>query len=213
MQAANVSLHIAYIFCTPYFCYLSEFNFLLIGFDSSEVPMRNFCVGLFLNYAFSIVMSQIATRIRMKVEKIAVLKDKLAQQKAEIEQREKLLRQKERAVKTRRHIEVGVIAAKFGIDELDNETLMGAFADIKEQSSNTEIRNAWKQKGIELSVNRNSPLLVSFAKNPPDEIKAALKEKRFHWNRFCNVWQGYGVREELESLIKDHAGKVDEVKD
>ena len=149
----------------------------------------------------------------MKVEKIAVMKDKLAQQRAGIDQREKLLRQKERAVKTRRYIEVGLIAARLGIDDLDNETLMGAFSNIKEQSANADIRNTWKQKGIELSVNRNSPLLISFSKNPPDEIKAALKEKRFHWNKFCNVWQGYGIKEELESLIKDHAGKVDAVKD
>ena len=148
----------------------------------------------------------------MNEEKLTNLMEKLAQKKAEIEQREKVLRDRERKLKTRRFIEVGSIASKFGIDGFDDETLMGAFAELQEKSKQATVLAEWKQKGEALSISRHSPLIISFGNEPSNEVKTVLKEKRFKWNTFNKEWHGYGIKDELEGLIKDFNGKVDIVK-
>lgn len=150
----------------------------------------------------------------MKIEdkKITNLIEKLAKKKAGIEFREKILKDKERKIKTRRFIQVGSIAAKFEIDGLDDETLVGAFAEMQERSKQGNTLAEWKQKGLDLSETRLSPLIVSFAKEVSDEVKASLKEKRFKWNTFRKEWQGYGIREEIETLVKEFGGIVDVAK-
>ncbi len=148
----------------------------------------------------------------MKDEKLMSLMDKLTQKRAEIDQREKLLREKERNLKIRRFIEVGTIAAKFGIEAFDDETLVGAFAELQERSKQADAKDRWKQMGTALSTNRNSPLIILFGKDPSEAVKASLKGKRFKWNTFRKEWQGFGIKEEIEEMVKDFEGKVEVAK-
>ncbi len=144
----------------------------------------------------------------MKLEKIADQQEKLAQKKVAIEHKEKLLKLKERKLKTRRFIEVGSMASKYGIDQLDDETLIGAFSEMKERSQQPALLAEWKQKGAEFSTQHPSPLIVSFRKEISDELKDSLKERKFKWNHFRKEWQGYGIKEEVENLVKDALGNV-----
>lgn len=148
----------------------------------------------------------------MKEQKLSEMIDKLAQKKAEIEHKERILRDRERKLKDRRFIEVGSIASKFGIDEFDDETLMGAFAEMQERSKQPDTQLEWKQTGVALSTNRRSPLIISFGTDPSDEVKAKLKEMRFGWITFRKEWHGHGTKEEIERLVKEFNGKVDVVK-
>lgn len=144
----------------------------------------------------------------MKVEKITDQKEKLAQRKVAIEHKEKLLKLKERKLKTRRFIEVGSLASKYGIDRLDDETLMGAFSELKERSQQPALLAEWKQKGAEFTTQHPSPLIVSFPKEISDELKDSLKDRKFKWNHFRKEWQGYGIKDEVENLVKDAQGNV-----
>lgn len=144
----------------------------------------------------------------MKVEKIIDQKEKLAQKKVAIEHKERILRLKERKLKTRRCIEVGSLASRYGIDQLDDETLMGMFSEIKERSQQSAVLDEWKKKGAELSTQQPSPLIISFLKEISDELKHSLKERKFKWNSFRKEWYGYGIKDEVEDLVKDDQGKV-----
>lgn len=144
----------------------------------------------------------------MKLEKITDQQEKLAQKKVAIEHKEKLLKLKERKLKTRRFIEVGSLASKYGIDQLDDETLIGAFSEMKERSQQPALLAEWKQKGAEFTTQHPSPLIVSFPKEISDELKDSLKDRKFKWNHFRKEWQGYGIKDEVENLVKDAQGNV-----
>ena len=85
----------------------------------------------------------------------------------------------------------------------------GAFAEIQERAKLDEVKNQWKKTGSDLLGVSQSPLLISFEKQPTEEIITTLKSKRFIWNKFRKEWQGYGMKEEMESLVKDFNGKVE----
>ena len=134
---------------------------------------------------------------------------KLAKKKAQLDYKERQLREKSRKQTTKKFIEVGSIASKFGITDFDTDTLHGAFAEIQERAKLDEVKNQWKKTGSDLLGVSQSPLLISFEKQPTEEIITTLKSKRFIWNKFRKEWQGYGMKEEMESLVKDFNGKVE----
>lgn len=147
--------------------------------------------------------------MQVRDEKISSLIKKLAQKKSKIEHREKVLKEKERKLKIRRYIEIGVIAAKFGIDQWDDMVLTGIFAEIQELSKANEAINLWKKKGEELSKTALSPLIVSSENEFPEATKDTLKKRKFKWNSFRKEWYGYGLKEEIEELVKICDGQVD----
>lgn len=148
--------------------------------------------------------------MQMSDEKLAKLK-KLADKKARIEQQEKLIKEKERKIKTRRYIQVGILASKFGIDTFDDLVLAGAFAEMEESSKDSATLNKWKKKGESLSKTNLHPLILSFGKELDDEAKKRLKSQGFKWNSFRNEWQGYGIKEEITKLAEKFDGTVEAV--
>lgn len=146
--------------------------------------------------------------MQSKVEKISDRLKELAEKKEKLKFQERQLREKSRKQKTKRMIEVGGIAANFGIDSFDNQTITGAFAEIQERSQPAVLEN-WRKKGEALSKKSLHPLLVSFGKEPSDEVKMTLKTLRFKWNSMRREWQGYGIKDEIEKLIQEFQGKVE----
>lgn len=140
--------------------------------------------------------------------KYAEIFEKLDRQRAEIEKKERILRSKERQLRTSRLIKIGEAAAKFRIDEFDEETLKGAFSEIQEKAKQPNTIEAWKKIGESMKSSPLSPLIVSFRKEISDELKEALKTRRFRWSPFRKEWQGHGIKEEVENLVKEFDGKV-----
>lgn len=144
-------------------------------------------------------------------EKTSVL-EKLKAQKAKIEQKEKLIKEKERKMKLRRLIQIGTLAARSEIDHLDDPTLSGAFAQIKEGLKNPEMIKKWRQDGEQLDKVNRLPLIVSFAKEPSEELKKVLRNQNFKWVNFRQEWHGYGIKDEIEKLIEPVGGRVEVVR-
>lgn len=144
-----------------------------------------------------------------KSEKYAEIFEKLDRQRAEIEKRERVLRNKERQLKVSHFIKIGETAAEFEIDRFDEETLRGAFSEIRERAKEPDTLRLWKNAGESMKTTALSPLIVSFRKQLSDELKDALKARRFRWNGFRKEWQGHGIKEEIESLVKEFDGKVE----
>ena len=138
--------------------------------------------------------------------------EKLAAKKAKIEIREKLIKKRERKLKVSRFIEIGTMAARCGIDTLDDDQLIGAFIEIKERSKDHNAVKNWKKNGEEHLKKNCLPLIISFANELDENMKKALKTLNFRWNSFRREWYGYGIKDELEKLIKESHGNIEVAK-
>ena len=126
-------------------------------------------------------------------------KKSLALKKSRIEAKEKWLKDKERKVRTRRLIELGGLVSKAGVEELNNNALLGALLEIKESLQDEGTVKKWKDKGdaaFERDRAQNGEaLIVSFNAEPPREAKDKLRDLGLRWNRFRREWQGYGKKD------------------
>ena len=142
-------------------------------------------------------------------------KRKLALKKSRIEAREKRLKEKERKVRTRRLIELGGLVSKAGIEELNNNALLGALLDIKEKLNEESTVKKWKDKGAaafeEDKAQNGEALIVSFDAEPPREAKDKLRNLGLRWNRFRREWQGYGKKDLLEKELKEFGATIESV--
>lgn len=132
----------------------------------------------------------------------------LSEKRVQIELKERLLRTKERKRQTRRLIELGSMLKRCGIDTWDDATLMGAFLEIQQQGKEAGKIEGWKKRGGSFTQTSALPLIVSSTQEVPDAFRQIMKDKRFKWNIFRKEWYGYGVKEEIEELVKAYNGKV-----
>ncbi|NGX50954.1 MAG: hypothetical protein K1060chlam2_00807 [Chlamydiae bacterium] len=142
-------------------------------------------------------------------------KEKLALKKSRLEMKEKLLKKKERKRRTRRLIELGGLVVKSGIEELNNNALLGALLELKEKAKEDTTVKMWKNKGdavFEQDKKENGEaLIVSFDIEPTREAKAKLRDLGLRWNRFRREWQGYGNKEMIEKELKEFSPKIEAV--
>ena len=142
-------------------------------------------------------------------------KKKLALKKSRIEAKEKRLKEKERKVRTRRLIELGGLVSKAGIEELNNNALLGALLDIKEKLKEESTVKKWKDKGAAAfekdKAENGEALIVSFDAEPPREAKDILRNLGLRWNRFRREWQGYGKKDLLEKELKEFGAMIESV--
>lgn len=147
-------------------------------------------------------------------------KEKLDRLKAKLQSQEQKLKLTERKKRTRRLIELGGLIVKAELEELNNNTLLGALLSLKHHMTNTEtIISEWTEQGaraFELQKLSDGvgnsldliPLIITFKMEPPRELKSQLRDLNFKWNPFRKEWYGYGNLHELKSLIKPANGTV-----
>ena len=155
-------------------------------------------------------------RKEMSVERdLTEEKKKLALKKSRLESKEKRLREKERKVRTRRLIELGGLVSKAGIEELNNNALLGALLDIKEKIKEESVIKKWKDQGAAAfekdKAENGEALIVSFDAEPPREAKDKLRDLGLRWNRFRREWQGYAKKPLLEKELQGFEVTVESV--
>lgn len=148
-------------------------------------------------------------------------KEKLERQKAKLQSQEQKLKLTERKKRTRRLIELGGLIVKAELDELNNNTLLGALLSLKHHmTSNDAILSEWTEQGAiafeafnEAQNNSTGadtlPFVITFSSEPPRELKSQLRDLNFKWNPFRKEWYGYGNLHELKSLVKPAKGVVE----
>lgn len=125
---------------------------------------------------------------------------------------EKLL--KEHPKKLDRLSEILQIAFHSKLDSLEDAVILGAFLEIAEKMQDPDKIQEWKKNGERYSLQGNknpkTKLIISFASDPGEEIKAKLKELRFQWKSFKREFCGYGNQEEVENLLSgtEHRIKI-----
>ena len=139
-------------------------------------------------------------------------KERLERQKARLQSQEQKLKTLERKKRTRRLIELGGLIVKAELEELNNNTLLGALLSLKQHITNNEtILHEWTEKGAKAfealdqdqSIGTDKiPLVITFKSEPSRELKSQLRDFNFKWNPFRKEWYGYGNLYELKSIIK-----------
>lgn len=146
-------------------------------------------------------------------------KERLERQKARLQSQEQKIKTLERKRRTRRLIELGGLIVKAELEELNNNTLLGALLSLKHHKTRNEaILSEWTEQGAKafeaLDQNQSTgpdktPVVITFNSEPPRELKSQLRDLNFKWNPFRKEWYGYGNLHELKSLIKSANGKVE----
>jgi hypothetical protein len=146
-------------------------------------------------------------------------KERLERQKARLQSQEQKLKTLERKQRTRRLIELGGLIVKAELEELNNNTLLGALLSLKHNMTRNEaILSEWTEQGAKAfeSLDQNqstgtdtTPVVITFKSEPPRELKSQLRDLNFKWNPFRKEWYGYGNLHELKSLIKPANGTIE----
>lgn len=130
--------------------------------------------------------------------------------------RKKMLIAKEKRKRASKFNNIGKLAYRANIDQLDEKALFGAFLEISTNISEEKI-NQWKEivkKDFEIQTKNLDQLFgISFLEEPSQEIKKKLKENKFSWNRFRKEYYGRGQRQEIENLLKGCKVKIEEIFD
>ncbi len=148
-------------------------------------------------------------------------KEKLERLKAKLQSQEQKLKLTERKKRTRRLIELGGLIVKAELEELNNNTLLGALLSLKQHVTNNEtIIPEWTEQGAQAFEAQTQhegegdeadtiPLVITFETEPPRELKSQLRDLTFKWNLFRKEWYGYGNIHELKSIITPARGTVE----
>jgi hypothetical protein len=149
-------------------------------------------------------------------------KEKLERQKARLQSQEQKLKLTERKKRTRRLIELGGLIVKAELEELNNNTLLGALLSLKSSIAKSEtVIPEWTEQGanaFEAQKQRegegedgadSTPLVITFKTEPARELKSQLRDLNFKWNPFRKEWYGYGNIKELTSIISSAKGTVE----
>jgi hypothetical protein len=148
-------------------------------------------------------------------------KEKLERLKAKLHSQEQKLKLTKRKKRTRRLIELGGLIVKAELEELNNNTLLGALLSLKSSIANNEtILNEWTEQGARtFEAQKQSedagdgtdtiPLVITFKAEPLRELKSQLRDLNFKWNPFRREWYGYGDMRNLQSLVKPANGTVE----
>lgn len=59
-------------------------------------------------------------------------------------------RKKAHKLKIHHWIKLGALASKFGIDQMDEFSMRGAFAEIQSKAMGVDVKREWKQLGLKL---------------------------------------------------------------
>lgn len=150
-------------------------------------------------------------------------KERLERQKARLQSQEQKLKTLERKKRTRRLIELGGLIVKAELEELNNNTLLGALLSLKHHmASNEALLSEWTELGAQafeaLDQSQSTgmdktPLVIIFNSEPPRELKSRLRDLNFKWNPFRKEWYGYGNMTSLVRLTQPHGALVEGCRD
>lgn len=129
------------------------------------------------------------------MSKIEEQKIKLEQKKTRLIQEEAKLKLKERRVRTRTLIELGGLVVKANLSQLPPTTLYGALLSLQTTlQSDPKITSAWEKTGqanFALEQQDKTPIILTFAEKPAEEIRQLIREYGLKWNPLRQEWYGY----------------------
>ena len=143
-------------------------------------------------------------------------KQKLDEEKKKIIAKELRIKQLEKKNLLNKWIEIGKLAHKANIHDIETDVLFGAFLEIydfKKENTNLEKwKNKSKHQEIKLSLEAVQPLTVKFTDSLDKGHNSIMRELNFKWNRFRKEFYGHGNKTEIQSKLKDFDCVIEEIK-
>jgi len=149
----------------------------------------------------------------MTTQELEIEKSKIDQQKRKLQIKEKILKEKEKRMRVQKCTEIGKVAFKAEIDQLDPLILLGAFLEVAEKKNNDTQINEWKKKSEAFLDEKDSDslrqLIVSFSSDVSTEIRGVMRKMDFKWNKFRKEFYGYGCQKNLEKTLEGSDFKIE----
>ena len=152
--------------------------------------------------------------LEQKAELLDLKKQKARQATAKLTRQQAALKTLSRKERTHRLIELGGLIAKAELDTLDAAALYGALLAVKRTIvENSQVVADWKRHGgsaltAQAQADPRRPLVVTFATEPGDEIRKALKAFRLRWSDVMEHWEGNAD----PNVVKNAVGSLGVVK-
>ena len=151
--------------------------------------------------------------------KFDLAKKKLDEEKQKLKEKlsakELRLKEKEKKHLFNKLIEIGKIAAKSNIDDIEKMTLLGAFLEINQKKDEQLVLENWRKKAEEFlkhsDQNDTVSLSIKFSSHPDKIILDKLKELKFKWNRFRKEFYGFGNKVEITQLFVETDCIIEEI--
>lgn len=143
-------------------------------------------------------------------KKLKILEDK----KNKIRDQAKALKERERLSFRKQQLEIGRLAMKAKISDLDNDSLFGAFLEISEKAKDEENQMKWKKicTTYQETNEKNGQALTIYFKSPPSaEVKDRLKKLKFRWNSFRGEYYGFGDKKVISDQFKSPECKIESI--
>jgi hypothetical protein len=141
---------------------------------------------------------------------------KIDEERQKLVLKERILKEQEKKRRAKQFIEIGRLAYKADIDQLDSHVLLGAFLEISKNKNEKQVESWKKNADIfvqEQSESHSTPLTIKFKSEPAKSIIEELVKLKFKWNRFLKIYYGKGNRKELENLLKNCECQLCEIND
>lgn len=135
---------------------------------------------------------------------------KLSQEQARLQRNEALLKIRERKTRISNFIRMGEMMERCKISTLNHNVLAGGFLFIRESLKNPQLISEWAAKGTPYVQKISQPkkeldtLHIIFQVHPPAEIRRILWEKGFTCENNEYVWEGKGLKKEVEGIVSTH---------
>lgn len=145
------------------------------------------------------------------LQTIEIKKMKIEEAKQKIILKEKLLKESEKKKRIKKFSEVGRIAFKADIDQIDKNMLLGAFLEISERVKKGEGLENWKKKAqefFEVNDEKQSAFSITFTDSPNNDIKQIFKGLGFKWNRIRKEFYGYCDLKTLEEKLINTSASI-----
>lgn len=153
--------------------------------------------------------------MKLDIDKIRKEKEKIKLQESRVKAKKMRIHEDEKKAKDRIKYNLGGLVIKAGIDNLNNNELLGAFLDIKERMQEESNVKKWRDKGaiaFEKDKAENGEyLIISFESEPPKEAKDIIKNHKIKWNHYRKEWQGRAKKDLLESELKGFGATIETV--
>ena len=132
-------------------------------------------------------------------------KENIEKKRQKLLLQQRLIKEKQKKMQLQRLAKIGKLANKAQIDELDDETLLGAFLEISEQLGQQEKKKHWKQIALNFLENSSSEavdaLIISFNAKPEKQVLDLLQGLKFRFNKFRNEYYGHANKKSLEKEL------------
>lgn len=139
------------------------------------------------------------------------LKHKVERKKNNLKQLEAYLKERERIARTSKLIEIGKLIVKSGLDELENDVLLGLLLEIKERAVDAKTMQSWAHRGAAAFAKENrgkTPVIVKFSTKPDQEIRYKIQDLGLKWNAIRGEWQGYVDLSALKEFLQNEDAEI-----